>query len=111
MQFNPDRNKQTQKIIFSRITLKPVYPSIHFNDAPVTKGNVSKHLGLFLDEKLNFIHQIKEKLAKAMKEINVIRKLKVTSTTKLFFVYKVAPTLMSNLSIFLFEEKIMFHRF
>ena len=34
-----------------------------------------KHLGLFLDEKLNFNHLVNEKLAKATNGINVIRKL------------------------------------
>ena len=48
----------------SRKTLKPAYPSIHFNDAQVAKGNVQKHLGLFLDGKF-----------RDMKGINVIRKL------------------------------------
>ena len=34
-----------------------------------------KHLGLYLDERLNFIHHIKEKIYKACKGIGVIRKL------------------------------------
>ena len=59
----------------SRKTLKPAHPSIHFNDAQVAKGNVQKHLGLFLYEKFNFNYHVKEKLARDMKEINVIRKV------------------------------------
>ena len=50
-------------------------PSYHFNDAAVATGNVQKHLCLFLDKKLAFNHHMKEKLAKTMKGINVIRKL------------------------------------
>ena len=59
MQFNPDLNKQDQEVIFSRNTLKPANPLIHFNYAPGAKGKVQKHLGLFLDVKLNFAHRIK----------------------------------------------------
>ena len=75
MQFNPDLNEQAQETIFLRMKLKPAHPSIHFNDASVAKHNVQKHLGLFLDQKLNFNHHMKEKLAKAMKGFNIIRKL------------------------------------
>ena len=68
MQFNHDLNKQAQEIIFLRKRFKPGHPSIHCNDAPVTKGNPKKHLGSFFHKKLNFNHHMKEKLAKAMME-------------------------------------------
>ena len=67
MQFKTDLFKQAQEIFFSGKTLKPAHPAIHFSDAPVANGNVQNHLGLFLDEKLNFNQHMKEKLAKAMK--------------------------------------------
>ena len=75
MQFNPYLNKQAREIIFSRKTLKPAHSSIHFNDTLAAKGNIQKHLGLFLDEKLNFNYYKNEKLAKVMEGINVIKKL------------------------------------
>ena len=37
--------------------------------------NFQKHLGLFLDSKLNFSGHINEKIKKATKDINVIRKM------------------------------------
>ena len=55
--------------------MKPTHSSIHFIDAPVAKDNVQKHLGLLLDKKFNINDHINEKLAKAIKWINVIRKL------------------------------------
>lgn len=48
--------------------------SIHFNDAPVGK-DVQRHLGLFLEKILNFNCHIKQKLGKAIKGINAVRKL------------------------------------
>ena len=36
---------------------------------------VKKHIGIYLDEKLNFNYHIKEKICKAMQRIGVIRKL------------------------------------
>ena len=63
MQFNPDINKQVQKIIYSRKTLKSAHPSSHFDDAPVTKSNVQKHVGLSLEKRKNFNHHIKKNVA------------------------------------------------
>ena len=37
-----------------------------------------KHLGMFLNESLNFSYHIKEKMSKAMKGTNVIKKLSKT---------------------------------
>ena len=54
MQFNPDLNKQAQKIIFSRKTMKPVHSRVQSNQSPVACANIQNHLGLFLDEKLYF---------------------------------------------------------
>ena len=54
--------------------MKPVLSAVQFNDTPVTCAN-QKYFGLFLDEKLYFSQHIKEKLGKAMREVNVIKKL------------------------------------
>ena len=39
----------------------------------VSRVNFQKHLGIYLDEKLNFSHHIKEKMTKAMKGVGVIK--------------------------------------
>ena len=61
MSFNPDLNKQAQEVIFSRKMTKSSHPQVFFNDIPVSRVSFQKHLGIYLDEKLNFNHHIKEK--------------------------------------------------
>ena len=53
MSFNPDPSKQAQEGIFSRKCTKEDHPPIYFNDIPVTQTTIQKHIGLYLDEKLN----------------------------------------------------------
>ena len=65
MSFNPDLSKQGQEVIFSRKASRFDHPQTH----------CQKHLGLYLDERLNFSHHIQEKISKACKDIGVIRKL------------------------------------
>ena len=75
MAFHPDLSKQAQEIIFSRKIHKISHPKVNFNNSPVVQSTYQKHLGLYLDEKLNFSHHIKEKISKAYKGIGVIKKL------------------------------------
>ena len=62
-------------MIFSHKSSRVDHPSVTFNNSPVARTSYQKHLGLYLDEKLNFSHHIKEKISKACKGIGVIRKL------------------------------------
>ena len=73
--FNPDLNKQAQEVIFSRKITKPSHLQISFNSVPVSHVSFQKHFGIYLDEKLNFNHHIKEKMTKAIKGIGVIKRL------------------------------------
>ena len=73
MSFNPDPSKQAQEVIFSRKCTKEDHPPIYFNDIPVTQTTVQKHIGLCLDEKLNYNTHIKEKLSKVYKGIGLLR--------------------------------------
>ena len=41
----------------------------------MVQSSCQKHLGVYLDQKLNFSHHIKEKVTKANKGIAVIKKL------------------------------------
>ena len=75
MSFNPDLYKQAQEVIFSRKLNKSSHPKIFFKNEPVVCANWPKHLGIFLDESVNFSYHIKEKMSKAMKEIGIIKKL------------------------------------
>ena len=55
--FNPDPTKQAQEVIFSRKMISPSHPLIKLNNLPVQNASSQKHLGMILDEKLNFESQ------------------------------------------------------
>ena len=89
MSFNPDLNKQAQEVIFSRKMTKSSHPQVFFNNISVSRVSFQKHLGIYLDEKLNFNHHIKEKMTKAMKGIGVIKRLsKMLPQHSLLTIYK-----------------------
>ena len=89
MSFNPEITKQAQEVVFSRKSQKVTHPTVYFNNSPVTQSSSKKHLGIHLDEKLNFIHHIKEKISKANKGTGVIKKLNNTLPRKaLLTLYK-----------------------
>ena len=87
--FNPDLSKQAQKIVFSRKNHKLSHPKVNFNNSTVVQSTCQRHLGLYLDEKLNFWHHIKEKISKAYRVIAVIKKLQNTLPRQLLLtIYK-----------------------
>ena len=73
--FKPDRSKQAEEVAFSRKTSIQVHPVLTFDNSPVMKTTHHEHLGLILDEKLNFKEHLKDKMSKAYKGIAVLRKL------------------------------------
>ena len=75
MAFNPDLSKQAQEIVFSLKTDKISHPKLNFNNSHVVQSTCQKYLGMYLDEKLNFSHRIKEKIPKAYRSIGVIKNL------------------------------------
>ena len=72
--FNPDLNKEAQEVIFSRKMTKSSHLQTSFINVPVSHASFQKHLGNYLDEKLNFNHHINKKMTKAMKGIGVIER-------------------------------------
>ena len=71
--FKLNPSKQAQEVIFSRKYTKEDHPLIYSNDIPVTQTTVQKHIGMYLDEKLNYNTHIKEKLSKVYKGIGLLR--------------------------------------
>ena len=71
-------NKQAQEVIFSGKLNKPSHPKIVFDSVPVVCTDWQKHLGMYLDNALNFNLYIKEKMSKEMKEIGLIQNLNKT---------------------------------
>ena len=61
MIFNPDVSKQAQEIVFSRKANAGNHKTVYFNNVPVIRKNIQKHLGLFLDSKLSFLWSNKRK--------------------------------------------------
>ena len=72
MIFNPDASKQAQEIVFSRKANASNHATVYFNNVPVIRDNIQKHLGLFLDSKLSFFDHINEKIKKATKVVNAL---------------------------------------
>ena len=59
------------------------------NNTPVYQTHCQKHLGVYLDIKLNFKLHVKEKISKAMKGIGIIKKLShVLRRKSLITIYK-----------------------
>ena len=76
MAFNPDSNKQATEVVFSHKRNPVNHPTIYFNNSPVVTAPFQKHLGLILDEKLNFGHHLNDKISKANKGIGLIKRLR-----------------------------------
>ena len=74
MNFNPDPNKQAQKIIFSRKKTDSLHPVVHFDNRPVKSTQIHKHLGMMLDSNLSYEHHIKSSLNKINKTIGLFCK-------------------------------------
>ena len=84
MQFNPDPNKQANKVIFSRKTssnnLK--HPPIKFNNNNISKCPHQKHLVIVLDSKLNFNAHVDQKINECNRAIGLIRRLSISLPQK-----------------------------
>ena len=57
--FDPENNKQSQDAFFSQIQ-KSAQPSLIFNNDIVTQSITQKHLGMFMDIKLDFQEHLKD---------------------------------------------------
>ena len=75
MIFNPDLSKSANDVIFTRRLNKNNHPPLNFNQSHVTYQTSTKHLGMILDNKLDFNLHLDEKITKAYKGIGLIKKL------------------------------------
>ena len=62
-------------MIFSRKVEATNHPPLFFNENDVPKTTLQKHLGMFLDSKLNFSEHLKTIFQKTNKTIRLLRKL------------------------------------
>ena len=54
MFFDPDPRKPAQEVLFSRKKKLQSHPNIRLNNIQVERASYVNHLGILLDEKLNF---------------------------------------------------------
>ena len=74
MLFNPDPSKPAQEVLFSRKKKTQIHPIISFKNIQVERASHHKHLGILLDEKLNFKQHINTAILKKKKNISIIKK-------------------------------------
>ena len=89
MSFNLDLSKQAQDVIFFCKIKKPIHPVLIFNNNQVIQTPYQKHIGLFLDEKLNFGEHLRYMTNKVNTSIGLLRKLqKCLPRRSLVTIYK-----------------------
>ena len=76
MLFNPDPSKPAQEVIFSRKKQFQSHLIINLNNFQVERASYQKHLGIILDEKLNFKQHVDNAISKINNVISVIKKLR-----------------------------------
>ena len=76
MSFNPDTSKQAVEVYFSKKKTPTIQPPIHFNGIPITVEPYQKHLGLLLDNKLNFNDHLNNKISNVNKITGLISRLR-----------------------------------
>ena len=88
MLFNPDPKKPAQEEIFPRKRQSQSHPTISLNNIHVERASYQRHLGIILDEKLNFKQNV-DVILKVDKGISVIKKLRHSLPRKsLITIYK-----------------------
>ena len=75
MVFNPDPTKQATEVLFSNKKSEVEHPELTFNNIPVIRVKEHKHLGLTLQSNLSFEKHLHDKMAKAKKNIGLIKHL------------------------------------
>ena len=90
MSCNRDPNKQLAEVLFSRKIYSDDHPKLTFNGNQVQQSLSQKHLGLFLDNKLDFGGKhLDEKIYKCNKIIGLMKNLSLSvSRPSLLTIYK-----------------------
>ena len=89
MIFNPDINKQVQEVIFSPKLQKLYHAFLKFNGTSFTESQIQKHLGMFLDSKLDFKKNITNMINKASNTKGLLSRLqKLLPRLSLITIYK-----------------------
>ena len=76
MLFNLDPSKPAQEVLFATKKKTQIHPTISLNNIQVERASHHKHLGVLLDQKLNFKQHIDTTILKINKCVSVIKKLR-----------------------------------
>ena len=89
MTFNPDPNKQTQEAIFSRKIKNTSQPLLNFNSNSIKQVQLQKHLGVYLDGRLDFREHFCNIFKMVNRTISLLRKLQnILPRAPLVTIYK-----------------------
>ena len=83
MRFNPGITKQAIQVVFSHKYKKDFHPPLSFNGIPVARNEWTKHLGIYLDEKLSFRKHVHEAILKANSGLGLLKFLSKHVTRKI----------------------------
>ena len=87
--FNPDPNKQATKVLFSPKVDSDVHHKLTFSGNQIRRCSSQKHLGLILDNKLDFSKHLDEKINKCNKITEMMKKLSLSAFRQsLLTIYK-----------------------
>ena len=75
MSFNPDPTRQAQELIFSCKMQATNHPTLFFSENVIPQTTLQKHLGMFLDSKLNFSEHLKAIFQKTNETLGLLCKL------------------------------------
>ena len=96
MRFHPDPRKLAQEVLLSRKKKIQIYLTISLNNVQVEKAPHHKHLGILLDEKLNFQQHVGTTTLIINKGISIIKKLRHSWPRKtLITIYNMTIYLMT----------------
>ena len=105
MLFNPDPTKPAQEVLFSRKKKTRNHPTLSFNNIHVERASSQKHLGLILDEKLNFKQHIESTIAQINKGVAVIKKFRYSLPRKsLITIYKAFLRLLIDYGDIIYDQ-------
>ena len=109
---NPDISKQTQEVIFSCEIKITAHPRLVLNTNPVHETSTPKHLGTFLEFKLNFQKHFENMLNNLNKTIGLLQKLQNTILgPSLLTIYKSFTRLHTLITLILSIIKRIMHLF
>ena len=105
MTFNPDPNKQATEVLFSHKVNSDDHPKLAFNSNQFQRSSSQKHLGLILDNKLDFNKHLDKKINKSNKIIRMMKKLSTSVFREILLtIYKSFVRPISNYRDIIYDK-------